>query len=331
MIERWQHKNLIAGFAIFLVSCGALIVWRIQRTGCALSDARSSQQDAPTVLQVPPQNLIPPAPPPAERVVTTALPVEIPAAQQARTTTLTYDPAQSFTVNLERFRLFCDKDADPRTLEMRVKDFVIQLLEHAKANDSAIKDALLVKEGSPLYRNILLACLVRTDLDDKQGIAWSIALDQNENTSVRRTAAFVLQELPEALPQSQLFLRLLADPDDQVKVFALQSAGNHMNDAVYTAVQNLVSKSSDIHVRLAALGAIGQTLEASKNSYLTDLIEQQQTSAADKFSEASLIKRAAIDALDVSSPDVYASARSVALDTEEDPGVRRRAILNRNS
>jgi|LSQX01.3.fsa_nt_gb hypothetical protein len=327
MVGERRPKILLAGLAILLAGCGVFIAWRIQRTGRALSEIQFARQNAPTVLQASPQNLIPPAPPLDERVVPTAPPAHTSSVHQLVTTTPTYEPALSYAANLKQLYYFCETDNDPRTLEKRVKDFVIQLLEHAKTNGSAIKDALQAKQGSPLYRNVLLACLMQADLDDKQGIAWSIALDQGESISVRRTAAFVLKELPVVRLQPNQLIRLLADPDDQVKVFALQSAVAHMNGDIYSAVQNLTSTSSDIHVRLAALCAIGQTPDAGKNAYLIDLIGQQQTSAADEFSEISLVKRAAIGALDASSSDAYATAWSVALDTNEDPGVRRHAIL----
>lgn len=318
---------LLAGATVLAVSV-ALISGLLQRSRRDLSAAAPTRQDVAAAPQASPQDLIAPARPPDGRVVPAAPPAKHPAPHQTGpAATLTYDPAQSFVANIERFRLFCDADADPRTLEGRVKEFVAQLLEHAKANGPTIKAALLAKHGSPLVRNVLLACLMQTDLDDKQDIAWATALDQAENASVRRTAAFVLKELPEVRAQPQQLLRLLADPDDQVKVFALQSASTHMNADVYRSVQNLASTSPDIHVRVAALSAIGETANVEKNAYLTELIEDQQTSAGDKFSEASLVKRAAIAALDVSSPDAYATAQSAALDAEEDPGVRRRAIL----
>jgi hypothetical protein len=168
---------------------------------------------------------------------------------------------------------------------------------------------------------------MRTDLIEKPDIVWSIALDPQEATSVRRTAAFVLGEVSATLARPDQLLLLLSDPDDQTKVFALKSAARHRDADVYRAVQNLASTSPDIHVRLAAIEAIGESPFADKNDYLTKTIGQEQTSVATTFSEGSLIKRAAIASIDASDSETYAAIEQIALDANEDPGVRRRALL----
>jgi hypothetical protein len=192
-----KHSRLLYlfGAAILLAASVAFISRRIQRNERVASQLNPPRHDVPAEPQPEKQSVIPPAPPLAESLPSPEPVANLPADNQAVSSMLAYDMTQSFAANLERFRLFCETDADPRTLEGRTSGFVKELIKRAKANGPTIKETLLAKQGSPSYRNVLLACLLQCDLDDKQDVAWSIALDQVENASVRRTAAFVLIEL----------------------------------------------------------------------------------------------------------------------------------------
>ena len=129
---------LLVALAILLAGSGALMAWRIQRTKGAISESHPIQRNVPAAPQKSAQNLIPPAPPLKEGLALDSSPDENPADQHLSSPTFSYDPAQTFAANIERFRIFCDTDTGPERLKV-AKDFVAQLLEQAKANGFAPK------------------------------------------------------------------------------------------------------------------------------------------------------------------------------------------------
>jgi len=173
----------------------------------------------------------------------------------------------------------------------------------------------------------LLACLGQTDVPQKTDILWSVALNRQESQHVRRTAVFLISTLPDPSTHTDQLLELLNDPDGQVSVYALQCAGAHQDDRVYDRIKEIESTTRDVHVRVAAIKAIGASEAPSSDTHLHQIIDACETSRADKFSKESLVKRAAVSALDVAAPSAYERLQKLALDLDEEPGVRRRAIL----
>ncbi|NWH06866.1 HEAT repeat domain-containing protein [Desulfobacter latus] len=238
-----------------------------------------------------------------------------------------YDEAQEFAQNLKRFKMFCHQNASSQKLEFEVNQFVWKLLKNVQGNGPIIKEELLSSEGHPLYKNILLACLRQAKFENKHEVVWQIVNNRNEDPLVRRTAAFVLGKLPDVPPNPKEFLFLLSDPDDQVKIFALQNAAFHANDDVYKTVKDLAASYHDVNVRMAAVNAMGNISNPNQKNDLINLIEQQATFASSNFSESSLIKRTAVSSLDASDKEIVAFLRQTAIDDEENEGVRRRALL----
>ena len=295
------------------------------RTG-ATEDAKNvvventDKRQQPLVIE----KKIPPAPPDSPKAV----------LSQNKTTNmvtssveegLEYDESLSFKKNLFRFRGWCESDGHPSSQEFRSKKFLKELYSHAQGD--AVVQALQDMRGGPFYRNILLACLLRVDVSGKDKIIWGIALNNEEHMGVRRTAAYLFREIKSTEPRPQELLDLLAIDDSQLKVFVLQSAAKHMDEKGYALVQQLAMVQDDIHVQVAAASAIGQSEFADKGEVLKTIIETSPSSKTEKFSESSIVKRTAIAGMDVADPDTYEMIKSLANDENEDPGVRRRALL----
>ncbi len=240
---------------------------------------------------------------------------------------LEYDKNLSFEENLFRFKKWCESDDHPSSQEFRSRGFLEELYSHIKGSDDVVVQAIQNVSGEPFYRNILLACLLRADVSGKDEIVWGVASNEEENISVRRTAAYLFREVVSAKPRPQEFIDLLANEDDQFKVFVLQSAPFHMDEKGYVLVQQLATTHDDVHVQVAAASAIGRSEFADKGKVLKTIIEASPSSKAEKFSESSTVKRTAIAGMDATDTETYEMIKSIAIDENEDPGVRRRALL----
>jgi hypothetical protein len=72
--------------------------------------------------------------------------------------------------------------------------------------------------------------------------------------------------------------------------------------------------------------AIGSSTIPDKQAELLTIINDQPTSKATMFSDASLLKRKAIAYLDLNNEQIYKLDQNIALDATEDPSVRAAAI-----
>jgi hypothetical protein len=240
---------------------------------------------------------------------------------------LSFDPALPFAANLDRFKQLCGLGSGDAATNQRILDFAESLLGCLEGNETLIVAELQDRSTPTAYLNFLMSFLLRLDVPGKDKLIWDIALDGEAADDVRKTATFFLSSAESTAPNPEGFAKLLSASDDQAKVFALQLAGNHMDEAGYELVKETYADCPDIHVRVAALNAIGASSFAGSQELLLDVIAATQTSAAESFSQDSLLKRAALAHLDMSRPENHDLARGIAANPDEDPGIRRRAML----
>jgi hypothetical protein len=240
---------------------------------------------------------------------------------------LAFDPTLPFAANLDRFKRLCGLGSGDAATNQRILDFAECLLGCLEGNGEFIVAELQDRSTPTVYLNFLMSFLLRLDLPDKDQLIWDIALDGEAAGDVRKTAAFFLTSTEATVRNPEGFAKLLSASDDQAKVFALQLAGAHMDEAGYELVKETYADCPDIHVRVAALNAIGASSFAGSQELLLDVIAATPTSATESFSQDSLLKRAALAQLDMSRPENHDLARGIAANPDEDPGIRRRAML----
>ncbi|NOS71806.1 MAG: hypothetical protein HOP33_17990 [Verrucomicrobia bacterium] len=239
-----------------------------------------------------------------------------------------YDEKLSFVENLQRLKKFCRANRNDAELQQMLIPFLKVLFEQAPQQYQTVKGALEDLDGSPAYRNILLACLMANDgnLGDKANIVWRIALDSREPVEVRRTASFLTSQVDDGQQRPADLYAILSDADAQVVLFALENSTRHLDQRNYDLIRTNLINSRDIHLRVAAIKVIGSSVFADSQTALTSIMANAQTSKDSAFSEPSLLKRAAIPHLNMNNPEVFALVRRIALDDAEDPGVRAKAI-----
>jgi len=164
------------------------------------------------------------------------------------------------------------------------------------------------------------------DSSEKANVIWQIALNARESAEVRRTATFLTGQVGDNRTRPSNLNTLLRDSDTQVVVFALENSTMHLDQRNYDLIRTKLINSSDIHVRVASVHAIGTAAFDDRQSVLTSVIASVLTSKVDEFSESSLLKRAAISHLDMRNPAIFEAVKNIALDDNEDAGVRAKAI-----
>jgi len=252
-------------------------------------------------------------------------------ANQANTapdsSTLVYDNGLTFEANLSKLKTLCSHDPDPKTLEFRSRAFLSQLLDHVPTDGAVILDELYSGEGRPFYRNVLLACFMKTGVNPKDDSLWTVALRQGESETVRATATILLSQTAVSRSRPADILHLIRDGDSDVRVSALQVAPQHMDQTVFDVTRSLAVSNDDIHVRLAAINAIGASDWQGSQSILLGVVTDIQTAASAPFSLESVLKRSAVADLDMSDPTNFRLVQDMATETNEDPGVRRKALV----
>jgi hypothetical protein len=241
---------------------------------------------------------------------------------------LLYDEKLSFGANVERLKEFCRSHSGDQRLQQFLDPFLTALFEHAKAQFAAVKSALADLDGPAAYRNLLLACLMASDgaASEKANIVWSMALDSREPVEVRRTASFLTGQVGDNQQRPADLFTLLTDSDSRVVQFALQNSAQHPDQRSYDLIRTNLLNSSDIHLQVAAVNAIGNAAYPDSQATLTSILANVRTSKDEALTEPSLLKRAAIAHLDMNNPAVFEAVQHIALDDNEDPGVRAKAI-----
>jgi len=241
---------------------------------------------------------------------------------------LVYDESLAFRANCEILKAFCDVYGNDPRLEGLLKGFVDVLLKNASGRFSDIKEQLIAHEGTAAYRNLMLACLMASDGPPGEiaDLVWEVATRREEDVLVRRTASYLTNHVDNGKKRSESLLSLLLDSDNDVVVSALVGASRHIDDRCFEIIRTELLTREDVHVRLAAINAIGSSQHPSKQSVLHDVVFAASTSKETAFSEESLTKRAAIQKIDMRESDVFQFVRSLALNENEDAGVRAKAI-----
>lgn len=275
---------------------------------------------------------IPPAPPPlpssSKRRSVANSPNALPVQASTQELALLYDERLTFEANLVRLKEFCRSHSSDPNLQKLLDAFVANLLAHAKTELPAVKRALEELDGTAAYKNIMLACLAEADgaSSEKADIVWRIALDLHEPAEVRRTASFLTAQLGYDRKRAADLSALLSDPDSQVVVFALEAARQNLDQQNYDLIRTNLIHSTDVHVQVAAVQALGNSTFGDKQSVLVGILNDTATSKNDAFSEPSLVKRAALAYLDIHDPEALQVVKQIALNAQEDPGVRAKAI-----
>jgi hypothetical protein len=250
------------------------------------------------------------------------------AVNSART--LQYSADLDFEGNLERLKRFADEHQTEADLEMLIAPFVQTAVRQSKDHLAGVQRALERDEGPPIYKNILLACLMSADgpIETKAVLVWGIATNQSESPFVRRTAAYLTGQLDSNVKRCDAFRRLLTDADEQVVVFALTGTKQNINmdQANYDLIKTELIKSDDINLRVAAVNAVGMAPFGDSQSVLLSIVTNTQTTGIETFSEPTVAKRSAIMLLDVNNASNCRLLQAIALDDAEDPGVRAKAI-----
>lgn len=291
----------------------------------------SSQKPVLSTTQLPvaTNDYIPPPPPLIPKQSREKLaPYPTSQRQGAARNNIFYDENLSFDENLRRLKEFCRANRNDAELQQMLVPFLQVLFEQAPQQYQTVTRALDDLDGSPAYRNLLLACLMTTDRNaaDKANLVWQIALDSREPVEVRRTASFLMGQLGAGQKRPGDLYTLLADEDSQVVLFAIENSAQHLDQRNYDLIRTKLVHSSDIHLQVASVNAIGKAPFADSQATLASILANVPTSKAEAFSEASLVKRAAIVQLDMLNPEFFEAVKQIALDDNEDPGVRAKAI-----
>jgi len=273
---------------------------------------------------------IPPAPPPAPTLNPQPIPepTALSATGQNVGPSLLYDESLSFADNLQRLREFCGSHANDPQLQQLLSQFAKVLFARAKGQLPAVTYALEHLDGHVIYRNIVLDCLIAADgsVSEKADLVWGIATDGGEPIETRRLATSLTSQLVDGKSRTDKLMSLLKDPDRDIVMLALQSASFQMDDRSSNLIKSTLLTSTDINVRIAAVDAIGKSTIADNQTQLLSIISEQQTSRANMFSDASLLKRRAIAYLGLKDSQTYDLVEHIALDSTEDPSVRAAAI-----
>jgi hypothetical protein len=313
---------LIVGLFV-LAGLTVLIIERVHR-GASSAVKESSAPISGSIPPAPPLRLPPVTQKPAESRLST----RPTSGDQNRSASLLYDDKISLEDNLKRLKAFCRFHENDPQLQQLLSQFVRALFEHAKGQFTTVKLALEHLDGPTIYRNIVLDCLIVADgpISQKADLVWGIATDKDEPIESRRLATHLTMQFADGRSRPGAFLSLLNDSDSDIVILALKTASFQMDDRSYNIVKTSLLASTDINVRIAAVDAIGSSIIADKQAELLSIIDQQPTSKATIFSDASLLKRKAIAYLDLNNPQTYALDQHIALDTTEDPSVRAAAI-----
>lgn len=280
----------------------------------------------------PSSNVIPPAPPvfaaPKRSRVANQIAPSAKATSQSVTASLLYDERLSFEQNLTRLKEFCRSHSDDQRLQQLLEPFLRTLIERAKAQFAVITGALKQVDGSAAYRNILLACLTAAagPPSEKADIVWRTSLNREEAVETRRLATRLIPRFADDTKRSDELFSLLKDPDTTLVALALKISPFELDDRCYNLIRASLLASTDINLRIAAVDAIGCAPNADKQTDLLSIVGRQQTSKTTMFTDASLVKRRAVDHLDINDPQSQVLIKHIVLDEAEDPSVRANAI-----
>jgi len=266
---------------------------------------------------------------PSDRSVSQAAPPLTGRAEAAGDSVirLTYDESLSFSNNLDALKAACSRWNNPETIAWLAQDLIAALYERVAGNEAVIRAALTSGDVHPYFRAVLLTSLLHGAFPEAADTIWVAALDAQENIDVRRVAAHLLRFLENDVPRPLAYRELLNSPDSITLVAALKVAARHMDSEGYRIVQGMVDEGADLNVRIAATHAMGQAPFDDAQRVLLGIVTDRPTSSAAPFSEASIIKRTALEHLDPTVSAHIELARSMALDDKEEHGVRRKAIL----
>lgn len=263
-------------------------------------------------------------PPPA-----ISTPTEIPdALTTGRVAALVYSESSSFAKNLLQLKEYCRSNDKEPGFQRELSVFLRILFNKALTEMGAIRDALGEPDGTAMYRNILLACLVPADgtTFEKADIVWRIAVNHDEPIELRRTAVQLSTKFIDGRVRSDDVISLLTDSDVDLLILALKVAPDHVDNRIYRFVKSTLLASSNINIRIAAVDAIGRSAIVERQSTLLEIIDSQVTSKETIFSDASLMKRKAIANLEMGDQRSRDLIQEIVQDATEDPTVRAKAI-----
>jgi hypothetical protein len=327
------HRSRLGKFSRFgiIPLLTIVAVWLAARRDHSSPSELAQRSNEPTQKGDRPSTAVPLAPSPlplSKRKSATNSPSASSTQALSPELALSYDENLSFEANLSRLKEFCRSlSGDPR-LQQLLDAFVKDLLAYAKTELPVIKRALAEVDGTASYRNLLLMCLTEADggLPEKTDIVWRIARDSREPVEVRRTASFLTAQLGDGRTRPADLFALLSDSDSQVVVFALQGATRNLDQENYDFIRTNLIHSTDVHVQVAAVHALGNASSTDKQSVLLCLLNDIPTSRNDAISEPSLVKRSALAYLDIHDSAVLQAVKTIALNDGEDPRVRAKAI-----
>ena len=327
-------------FRLTILGFGAFAIFSLFAVKTIHSHFRS--QPEPSLVaqsQVAGTKPIVPAPQPrseSKQKIATNSPIISSAQTTNSDLALLYDEKMSFEANLGRLKEFCQSHEKDTKLTLYLneilnefsKEFVKSLLEHAKGEFVVVKKAIEQVNGTTTYRNLLLACVMAADAPspEKADLVWKVALDKNEQIGVRRTATFLTIKVEDIKKRPGDVFALLADPDSEIVISALANSTRHLDENSYNLIKSSLINSPDINLRVAAVSALGRANFPDSQVTLREIVSSGQTTKEDAFSEATLPKRAAIPHLDMRNPETYELVKQTALNENEDPGVRAKAI-----
>jgi hypothetical protein len=319
-----RTKSFLA-VLVCLLAIAAFIFPRLRKQSSPVQAQRPSMKTFGEIPPAPPRRTTEPL---ASAATKPKQMPKVPAVDSSRL--LQYDVALSFEANLERLKRFCDEHKAEADLETLIAGFIETAIQQSKDHFAGVRSALERDEGPPIYKNMLLACLMSADgpVETKGTLVWDMATNQNQQASVRRTAAYLSGQIDSGTKRPDAFRRLLTDPDEQVVVFALTITNRNINldQANYDLIKTSLLTSTNINLQVAAVNAIGKAPFADSQSILISIVTNAQTSGAEPFSEATLAKRSAIMLLDPNSSEIQQLLYKTAFDDAEDPGVRAKAI-----
>ena len=316
---------LILGLFI-LAGLTTLLIKLHDRGSSGSGDLAHNQPAASIPVSIPPAP--PPRSPPDSHKSIASRPSPPTSTNLNMSDTIFYDDTLSFEDNLKRLKEFCHSHESDQRLEQLLGPFVSVVLEKASQQFAAVKSTLDNLDGPAAYRNILLGCLMASDGSsaEKASIVWRIALNAREPVEVRRTATYLTSQVEDYQKRSADMFALLADTDSQIVISALANSTRHLDENGYNLIKNILIYSPDINLRVAAVSALGRSSFPDNQVTLREIVTSGQTTKEDAFSEASLPKRAAIPHLDMHNPETYDLVKTMALNENEDPGVRAKAI-----
>jgi hypothetical protein len=240
---------------------------------------------------------------------------------------LVYDDALTFLQNIESLRNFCVYIGPESAGQYLTRDYLDQLYYYADGQLGVLLDILETSDGPGLFKSILLACIAVNQDPAAEEAIWETAVDIGEESELRQTAAYLLSESWLIDPQPDRLRTLLESDNTQIVLAAMRIPERHWDSGATELAVEVFRSSEDVHLRTAAVPKISWFGGPEVASQLVEALVEEGSSKDEPFTDSSVVKRVIIENLPSETPNASELFETIAFDSDEDPGVRSKAIL----